>query len=106
MRRAARITIIVAELIPAASLSPAFAQPLPVPEAAANLCAPCHTVDGEGRDVEIPNLAGQHAVYLTNQLKAFKSGARKHVEMKFIARELSDAEMRQLAEYYASLPGR
>ena len=102
MRRAALIASMVAGFIPAAS----FAQPLPVPEAAANVCAPCHTVEGEGRDVEIPNLAGQHAVYLTNQLKAFKSGARKHVEMKFIARELSDSEMRELAEYYASLPGR
>eukprot|EP01037_Dinobryon_pediforme_P014334 gene14334-14457_t len=89
-------------LIPVAS----FAQPLAVPEAAANICAPCHTVDGMGRDIEIPNLAGQHGIYLVNQLKAFKSGARKHVEMKFIARELSEAEMRELADYYASLPGR
>ena len=78
---------------------------LPVPEAAANLCAPCHTVEGIGKDVEIPNLAGQHVIYLINQIKAFRSGTRRHAEMKFIARELTDAEIRELAEYYASLPG-
>ena len=78
---------------------------LPVPEAAANVCAPCHTVEGIGKDVEIPNLAGQHVIYLINQIKAFRSGTRRHAEMKFIARELTDAEIRELAEYYDSLPG-
>jgi len=79
---------------------------LPVPVTAAELCAPCHTVEGIGKDNEIPNLAGQHATYLYNQIKAFKSGARKHIEMKFISRELSESEMRDLAEFYASLPSR
>jgi len=44
-------------------------------------------------------------IYLINQIKAFRSGTRKHAEMKFIARELTDTEIRELAEYYASLPG-
>ncbi len=79
-------------------------EPLPVPELAAGVCAPCHTVDGIGKDVEIPNLAGQHVIYLYNQLKAFHVGARKHAEMKIIARDLTDREMRELAAYYASLP--
>lgn len=91
----------------AALISPAMAQePLPVPELAAGVCAPCHTVEGIGKDVEIPNLAGQHVAYLHNQLKAFHTGARKHAEMKVIAREMTEKEMRELAEYYASLPPR
>jgi len=91
----------------AAFISPVRAQePLPVPELAAGVCAPCHTVDGIGKDVEIPNLAGQHVIYLYNQLKAFHTGTRKHAEMKIIARDMSDKEMHALADYYASLPQR
>jgi len=48
---------------------------------------PCHGLDGIGHDVEIPNIAGQHSVYLRNQLLAFKKGQRKHPEMRYIARE-------------------
>lgn len=67
-------------------------------------CAACHGEDGIGRDVEIPNLAGQHEVYLYRQLQNFKSGKRPHREMRFESRQLSDAEMRALAHYYSQLP--
>jgi cytochrome c553 len=69
-------------------------------------CLPCHGADGIARDAEVPNLAGQNAPYLFNQLKAFKSGSRKHPEMRYMSRHMSDTEMRALAEYYASLPPR
>ncbi|MEI2733608.1 MAG: cytochrome c [Rhodoblastus sp.] len=67
-------------------------------------CAACHGADGVAREVEVPNLAGQHDVYLYNQLKAFKSGARKHKEMRYLGRHMSDEEMQAIAEYYAGLP--
>ncbi len=67
-------------------------------------CAACHGADGIAREVDVPNLAGQHDVYLYNQLKAFKSGARKHKEMRYLGRHMSDEEMQAIAEYYASLP--
>jgi cytochrome c553 len=67
-------------------------------------CAACHGVDGIGRDVEIPNLAGQHEVYLLRQLQAFKSGKRPHKEMRYESRQLSDADMQALAHYYSRLP--
>jgi cytochrome c553 len=70
----------------------------------ASVCAPCHGLDGIGHDVEIPNIAGQHSVYLRNQLLAFKKGQRKHPEMRYIARELSDRELDQLVAYYSKLP--
>jgi cytochrome c553 len=69
-------------------------------------CAPCHGFEGIGKDVEIPNLAGQHDVYLSYQLRAFRSGKRKHPDMSFMARKLTDAEISALATYYSGLPPR
>ncbi len=68
------------------------------------LCAPCHGTDGGSGNVEVPNLAGQHSLYLTAQLRAFRSGQRRHPDMGEAARELSDREIEQLVVYYASLP--
>lgn len=70
------------------------------------VCAPCHSFEGIGKDVEIPNLVGQHDVYLANQLRAFRSGRRKHTDMHFIARELTDDEIERLATYFSRLPPR
>jgi cytochrome c553 len=69
-------------------------------------CAPCHGFEGIGKDVEIPNLAGQHDVYLIYQLRGFRSGRRKHPDMSFMARELTDAEIDALASYYSKLAPR
>jgi cytochrome c553 len=69
-------------------------------------CAPCHGFEGIGKDVEIPNLAGQHDVYLSYQLRAFRSGKRKHPDMSFMARKLTDTEINALAIYYSALPPR
>jgi len=69
-------------------------------------CVPCHGADGIARDAEVPNLAAQNVPYLYHQLKAFKSGSRKHPEMHYMSRHMSDAEMQMLAEYYGSLPAR
>ncbi len=70
----------------------------------ASVCEPCHGLDGVGHDVEIPNIAGQHSIYLRNQLMAFKKGQRKHPEMRYIARELTDREIDGLVVYYSTLP--
>ena len=67
-------------------------------------CAACHGADGVARDVEVPNLAGQHDRYLFNQLQAFKSGKRPHKEMRYMSRMLSDEEMSAIAQYYSNMP--
>lgn len=72
--------------------------------AIATVCEPCHGIDGTGGDVEKPNLAGQKSIYLREQLLAFRTGKRKHPEMKSIARDLSDREIDQLVIYYSTLP--
>ena len=83
-------------------LTSAFGQPNAPPTVAA-ACAPCHGMDGIGRDVEIPNIAGQHSVYLREQLLAFKAGKRKHAEMQYIGRHLTDQEINELVLYYSTL---
>ena len=67
-------------------------------------CAPCHGMDGIAKDVEVPHLAGQNVVYLLNQMKAFRSGERKHKEMRWMSRHMTRDELEALAIYYASLP--
>ena len=67
-------------------------------------CAACHGADGIARESDVPDLAGQHDIYLYNQLKAFKSGKRKHKEMQYLGRHMTDEEMQAIASYYASLP--
>ena len=74
--------------------------------AVATVCGPCHGLDGIGHDVEVPNIAGQHSLYLREQLLAFKSGRRKHPEMYFVGRHLTDQEIDDLAIYYSTLSPR
>jgi len=67
-------------------------------------CAACHGVDGIAKSADVPHLAGQQQLYLFNQIKAFRSGARPHKEMRYMSRQLSDAEMREIARHYAAMP--
>jgi cytochrome c553 len=84
-------------------LEDAGAQTTKLPEIV-TVCAPCHGINGSGRDVETPNIAGQSGIYLYSQLMAFRNGTRKHPEMKAIARELTDREIQQIVAYYSILP--
>ncbi|HYG86635.1 MAG TPA: c-type cytochrome [Azospirillum sp.] len=72
-------------------------------EEALRTCAQCHGYDGAGRGTAaFPRLSGQSAVYLLASLKAYGTGARPSGIMRPHAAALTDAEMRMLAEYYAS----
>jgi cytochrome c553 len=94
------IFVALASLI--APFQGASAQSNSVPSIAA-ACAPCHGLDGTGGDVEKPNLAGQKSIYLREQLLAFRTGKRRHPDMKLIARDLSDRDIDQLVIYYSTL---
>jgi cytochrome c553 len=79
--------------------------PNPPPKAARDNCARCHGRDGRGRGgAAFPRIAGQRAEYLVNALRAYASDERYSGIMQPIAAALSDAEMRELAGYYAKLP--
>ena len=67
-------------------------------------CAACHGADGVARDVEVPNLAGQHDRYLLTQLQNFRSGKRPHKEMRYMSRHITDEEMEAIAQYYSNMP--
>ncbi len=66
-------------------------------------CAACHGANGISPNDLWPNLAGQKAGYLVKQMKAFRDGQRADPMMAPMAASLSDADIDDLAAYYASL---
>jgi cytochrome c553 len=66
-------------------------------------CTMCHGARGLS-DANSPNLAGQYPIAIYKQLMDFKSGARVSAVMAPLVADLSDADMRDLAVYYAYLP--
>jgi cytochrome c553 len=70
-------------------------------------CVGCHLSNGVGAP-RYPRLAGQRQAYVVQQLTNFKKSTRTndraHV-MRSIAANLSDEDMRAVAEYLASLKG-
>ena len=69
----------------------------------ASSCASCHGAQGVSSNDAWPDLAGQHAPYLVRILAAYKSGAQTDIMMSSMAQALSDAEIQNLATYYAGL---
>ena len=69
-------------------------------------CAYCHGDAGVAKDRDVPHLAGQQREYLYKQLVAFRTGKRAHKEMRTMSRQMTDAEMAAIADYYAALPPR
>ena len=66
-------------------------------------CAACHGPDGISLNDITPNLAGQKEVYLVNQMKAFRDGARENPMMSPMAKPLTDEDIDNLAAYFSSL---
>jgi cytochrome c553 len=89
-----------------ACTGPAFAQAPHVTDLIAEACAPCHGDAGIAKSADVPNLAGQKRLYLYNQLQAFRTGRRRHKEMLYMSRQMTDEDMRAIADYYAKLPPR
>lgn len=67
----------------------------------AQACAGCHGVDGNAPGA-FPKLAGQHAGYLADQLRNFKTGKRKDPIMTQQAANLKDQDIDDLAAFFAS----
>ena len=66
-------------------------------------CAACHGVKGISPMGLYPNLAGQKEQYLVKQMNDFRSGARKDPTMQAMSAALTDANVADLAAYYASI---
>lgn len=69
---------------------------------AAKNCAACHGETGITSNPAWPKLAGQKSAYLASVLKSFRGGLRKDPTMGGIARGLSDADIDNLAAFYAA----
>lgn len=99
-----QILAIVSAVTLAASANIAFAgADAAAGKAKAATCGACHGAKGISAVPTYPNLAGQKEAYLLKQLKAFKDGSRKDPTMSAMAAPLSDADMADLAAYYAHL---
>jgi len=71
--------------------------------AKAAACSACHGPLGLSQMPDAPHLAGQPEVYLAEQLKAYRSGKRSHEVMNVAAKGLADADIADLAAWYASI---
>jgi cytochrome c553 len=67
-------------------------------------CKACHGADGAGVAPAIPHLAGQRERYLFASLNEYKAGKRSHAALRDIATHMSEADIRNVAAYFASLP--
>jgi cytochrome c553 len=73
-------------------------------------CLECHGTAGEGQgfsngtDGKFAKLGGQYPAYIVKQIQDFRSGKRKHEFMKMMAAGISDADLADIAAYFATLP--
>jgi cytochrome c553 len=63
-------------------------------------CAACHGPDGNATIPGTPSLAGQPVYFTHWQLIKFRDGRRKDPQMTPFAKNLSDADMADLAAFY------
>lgn len=67
-------------------------------------CQACHGANGGSVAPAIPHLAAQRERYLFASLNEYKNGKRTHAALRDIATQMSEADMRNVAAYFASLP--
>ena len=101
------------EQTPAVEQDPAFMRGLFFPtaadiqngmELATDSCNRCHGAEAAAEDPSLPNLNGQHSLYLFNKLQEYKASGYGSPEMVKTIRFLSDDALRMVATYYNSLP--
>ena len=82
--------------------NPVYAADIEAGKARASTCFSCHGPEGISLNPKYPNLAGQSAEYLAKQLNAFRTGERKDAIMTPMAGSMSDADVENVAEYFAT----
>ena len=84
-----------------AKAAPARPDPASAGKAAAAGCAGCHGETGITKIPGMPSLVGLDPKYFVAAVNAYKSGQRKHDMMKTLVSALSDADMNNIALFYA-----
>lgn len=67
-----------------------------------DLCQGCHGESGISLDDMVPSLAGQYADYIGKELRNFQKGVRTHQIMSALAMTINDAELTDIATYFAT----
>jgi cytochrome c553 len=96
-----------AGVLAAAALQLVWPQSASAADAAAGMqkaqaCAACHGQDGNSANPAVPSLAGQPAQFVATQLVMFREGRRKDAQMSPFATGLSNADLNNLAAYFAA----
>ena len=73
------------------------------PSGAPEACTACHGVDGIAVIEDAPNLSGETNIYIDTQLKAFRLGKRTHEVMSAVAADMTDTEIRAVADWYGNV---
>ena len=81
--------------------APAKPDPVQAGKTAAAACAGCHGETGVSRMGGTPSLVGFDPQYLLSAMRAYKSGQRKNDTMKSLLAAVSDADLSNIALYYA-----
>ena len=113
MKPVARLLCSFAVAAVASAASSVFAAEAAAPAASApdaakgatistTVCGACHSNDGSRGSPANPILQGQHPEYLVKQLTEFKAGKRDNAIMRAMASALSEADMKNVAAFYAS----
>lgn len=68
-------------------------------------CAACHGPEGRSENPAFPTLAGQYPDYIVNALESYKDGSRKNPIMAGSVANLSEQDMKDLAEWYGTQKG-
>lgn len=83
--------------------APVQAQDVNAARALAATCSTCHGTDGRSVGNVPPSLAGQSKASLVQQLKEFKDGKRPATVMHQQAKGYTDAQLEQIAGYFAAV---
>jgi cytochrome c553 len=67
-----------------------------------NLCAACHGEGGNSTNPAVPSIARQPAQFISTSLFMFREGNRKDPQMSPMAAGLSNAELNELAKFFAA----
>jgi cytochrome c553 len=68
----------------------------------AAVCTACHGLNGNSTNPEWPNLAGQNAAYIREQLAMFKAKKRNNPVMFPIVEPMSEQDFADVAAYFAA----
>ena len=74
-------------------------------KAKSTICASCHGPTGAEPIGANPIIAGQHHDYLLYALRAYANGDRQNAVMAAQVAPLTDADLQDLAAYYAAQSG-